>query len=475
MDAITNAVGLALGGSPTAGVITGAVSPYINTEIKQATEGNTEANLIAHALWGAVEAYAQGGKAGAGAVAAVTGEVGAKLISEQVFDKSPENLTEAEKQTVSELSQVAAGLAGGLSTSGGNSLSTAQAMKTGQEVGKNAVENNSLVVDRLRENKKADAEKWKLKVREKIGHNTASQFINGVIDVVEEGADSALFVGDTVFDTFALLTTCAVGDSYCNQAKIDLAGKNQAVSNTLNALMTGEYWEGVKAVAKQAYEGDQQALENFSGILTGLLLPTKVLPNNSKLGDFSRKAPNSINASSDLSVVGETLGYKTIHVDFNKSLIKGSDESHLVNNLAANTNYELSNGTKFKTNNYGYVEEISYSPIDMKMPRDKRQTQVGKEGLPTDVGGHIQACSQGGTCDRYNLFPQDANFNNSAYKVYFENIINKAVKEGKTVNVNTRFIRQDPSSSRPDRLEVNYSINGVEQKLLRFNNEASKK
>ncbi|MFA9501144.1 DNA/RNA non-specific endonuclease, partial [Mannheimia sp. E30BD] len=135
----------------------------------------------------------------------------------------------------------------------------------------------------------------------------------------------------------------------------------------------------------------------------------------------------------------------------------------------------LSNGTKFKTNNYGYVEEISYSPIDMKMPRDKRQTQVGKEGLPTDVGGHIQACSQGGTCDRYNLFPQDANFNNSAYKVYFENIINKAVKEGKTVNVNTRFIRQDPSSSRPDRLEVNYSINGVEQKLLRFNNEASKK
>ncbi|WP_346556664.1 VENN motif pre-toxin domain-containing protein [Mannheimia haemolytica] len=144
VDAITNAVGLALGGSPTAGVITGAISPYINTQIKQATEGNTEANLIAHALWGAVEAYTQGGKAGTGAVAAVTGEVGAKLISEQVFGKKPENLTEAEKRTVSELSQVAAGLAGGLSSSGGSSLSTAQAVKTGQEVGKNAVENNYL-------------------------------------------------------------------------------------------------------------------------------------------------------------------------------------------------------------------------------------------------------------------------------------------------------------------------------------------
>ncbi|WP_428981811.1 VENN motif pre-toxin domain-containing protein [Mannheimia indoligenes] len=122
----------------------GAVSPYINTGIKQATEGNTEANLIAHAIWGAVEAYTQGGKAGAGAAAAVTGEVGAKLISEQVFGKTPESLTEAEKKTVSELSQVAAGVAGGLSASGGNSLSTAQAVKTGQGIGKNAVENNYL-------------------------------------------------------------------------------------------------------------------------------------------------------------------------------------------------------------------------------------------------------------------------------------------------------------------------------------------
>ncbi|QIM65953.1 hypothetical protein A4G16_00440 [Mannheimia granulomatis] len=40
---------------------------------------------------------------------------------------------------------------------------------------------------------------------------------------------------------------------------------------------------------------------------------------------------------------------------------------------------------------------------------------------------------------KYNLFPQDANFNNSAYKIYFENIIAKAAKEGKAVNVNARF------------------------------------
>lgn len=147
VDAITNAVGLALGGSPTAGVVTGAISPYVNTQIKQATEGNEQANLIAHAIWGAVEAYTQGGKAGAGAVAAVTGEVGASIISQNLFGKKPENLTEAEKRTVSELSQVAAGLASGLSSSGGNSLSIAQATSSGQGIGKNAVENNLLLTD----------------------------------------------------------------------------------------------------------------------------------------------------------------------------------------------------------------------------------------------------------------------------------------------------------------------------------------
>ena len=162
VDAITNAVGLALGGSPTAGVVTGAISPYVNTQIKQVTESNEQANLIAHAIWGAVEAYTQGGKAGAGAVAAVTGEVGASIISQKIFGKKPENLTEAEKRTVSELSQVAAGLASGLSSSGGNSLSIAQATSSGQGIGKNAVENNafldSQVSDLFKDLEKAEKE-----------------------------------------------------------------------------------------------------------------------------------------------------------------------------------------------------------------------------------------------------------------------------------------------------------------------------
>ncbi|WP_173662800.1 VENN motif pre-toxin domain-containing protein, partial [Glaesserella parasuis] len=376
VDALTAALqGLAAKDVGQAAV--GLASPYLNAEIKKYTEGDTQANLIAHALLGAVEAAATGNNVLAGAAAGAGSEAAADFIVRTLYDgKSTQDLTEAEKQNVTLLSQLASGLASGLI---GDST---QSAAVGADIGKRAVENNSLVVDRLRENKKADAEQWKLKVREKLGNNTASQFINGVIDVVEEGADSALFVGDTVFDTFALLTTCAVGDSYCNQAKIDLAGKNQAVSNTLNALMTGEYWEGVKAVAKQAYEGDQQALENFSGILTGLLLPTKVLPNNSKLSDFSKSVPKEINSGSKLPIFDEVVNYpENIHFNINLKthLIEGEGINQRKGVIGAHNKENFINtltqgGGRIVKEENSSVDGISH--IHYEIPR------LGRDGTP---------------------------------------------------------------------------------------------
>ncbi|WP_231924950.1 hemagglutinin repeat-containing protein, partial [Gallibacterium salpingitidis] len=131
--------GIATGDASQAAV--GGLSPYINHQIKEATtdkDGNVnlEANLMAHALLGAIEAYATGNNAAAGAAGAVSGELAAKLITEQLYQKSPEQLTEAQKQTVSALSQLASGLAGGLISD-----STAGAINSA-EIGKRAVENN---------------------------------------------------------------------------------------------------------------------------------------------------------------------------------------------------------------------------------------------------------------------------------------------------------------------------------------------
>lgn len=146
-----------------------------------------------------------------------------------------------------------------------------------------------------------------------------------------------------------------------------------------------------------------------------------------------------------------------------------------MNNLKPNAKYELSNGTKFETNAHGYVEEISFIP-DFKNPgkRDIRQTNLGKLGEEGDVGGHVQACVYGGTCDAYNLFPQNSNFNNSAYKVYFENIVRKAEKDGKSIGeVTVKFMRSDSSSLRPNSLRLTFKVDGDEFEQV-FKNEAGR-
>ncbi|MDY2796010.1 VENN motif pre-toxin domain-containing protein [[Pasteurella] aerogenes] len=132
--------GLATGNVNQAAV--GAVSPYLNKLIKEQTRNadgsiNREANLIAHAVLGAVEAHFTGNNAAAGAVGALTAEAAAPLIMQTLYGtEKPENLTDSQKQNVANLSQIAAGLSGGLV---GDSTGSFVA---GAEIGKRAVENN---------------------------------------------------------------------------------------------------------------------------------------------------------------------------------------------------------------------------------------------------------------------------------------------------------------------------------------------
>jgi filamentous hemagglutinin len=145
------------------------------------------------------------------------------------------------------------------------------------------------------------------------------------------------------------------------------------------------------------------------------------------------------------------------------------------NNPPPNTRIELSNGNVYVTNAQGFVDEVSFQPRLIKEPRDGRQTAVGKQGRDTDVGGHIQACSLGGTCDRVNLFPQDKTFNNSDYKK-FENVIRAALeaeaKGGPKVgSVSVKFDRNPPNNPRPATVEVTYVIGG-KPTTVRFKNQA---
>ena len=116
-------------------IVGGGAAPYLAQAVKQLTEGDDTANLMAHAVLGAVLAKAQGGSALAGAAGATAGE----LIARQLYPgKSSDQLTDAEKQTVAALSTLAGGLSGALA--GGGAFDAA----LGAGTAKNAVENNHL-------------------------------------------------------------------------------------------------------------------------------------------------------------------------------------------------------------------------------------------------------------------------------------------------------------------------------------------
>ncbi|MGV3058113.1 VENN motif pre-toxin domain-containing protein [[Pasteurella] aerogenes] len=62
-----------------------------------------------------MEAHFTGNNATAGALGALTAEVAAPLIMQTLYGtEKPENLTDSQKQNVANLSQIAAGLSGGL-------------------------------------------------------------------------------------------------------------------------------------------------------------------------------------------------------------------------------------------------------------------------------------------------------------------------------------------------------------------------
>ncbi|WP_336756989.1 hemagglutinin repeat-containing protein [Pantoea sp. USHLN298] len=141
ISAVTAAV-QGLSGGNVAQAISGASAPYLAEKIHELTTDangkvNTEANLMAHAVLGAVTSYAAGNSALAGASGAVMGE----YIAQQLYPGvKRSDLSEEQRQTISALGTLAAGLAGGVV---GDSTADAVA---GAQAGKNAVENNNLAL-----------------------------------------------------------------------------------------------------------------------------------------------------------------------------------------------------------------------------------------------------------------------------------------------------------------------------------------
>ncbi|EFO2230683.1 hemagglutinin repeat-containing protein [Escherichia coli] len=137
VQAITGVLGGLNAGNPGQ-VLAGGLNPAVAQLIKQATGDNREANLMAHAVWGALAAQLGGNNAASGAAGAFSGELAARYIIDNYYGGRTDNLSEQERQQISMLATIASGIAGGLA---GNSTSAAG---TGAQAGRNSVENNFL-------------------------------------------------------------------------------------------------------------------------------------------------------------------------------------------------------------------------------------------------------------------------------------------------------------------------------------------
>ncbi|WP_347113874.1 hemagglutinin repeat-containing protein [Leclercia sp. S52] len=137
-----------LAGSDLSAALAGGAAPYLADVIGHRSGLSDEGKVAAHAVVNAALAAAQGQNALAGAAGATTGEL-VGMIALEMYGKSADKLDETQKQTVSALATLAAGLSGGLV--GDSSASTV----AGAQAGKTTVENNSVgdIVAALQEGK----------------------------------------------------------------------------------------------------------------------------------------------------------------------------------------------------------------------------------------------------------------------------------------------------------------------------------
>jgi len=220
--------------------VSGAAAPYLAEQIHKLTttkgpDGkevvNVQANLIAHAVVGAVTSYASGNPALAGASGAAMGE----YIAQQMYPGvKREDLSEEQRQTISALGTLVAGLAGGVA---GDSTGGAVA---GAQAGKNAVENNALHAPD--EKKRQDA-KWSLPYLEGEKKQQAEQLI------------SDLDAKDKAFDV-ALDSACkGLSSAACQGMRQELAAMGKSYSEQLD----GQYIGNMGSVYKEG-KGQVDAL-----------------------------------------------------------------------------------------------------------------------------------------------------------------------------------------------------------------------
>ena len=414
IDSALNVISTALAGRPAAEVVASGLSPAVNNQIKKATTDakgnvNTALNLTAHALWGAVEAYAGNRNVAAGAAGAAGGEVAANFLASTLYNKSPEKLSEEEKRTVSSLSQVAAGIAGGsLSDSSDGAIIAAKTAK-------DSVENNSMADDVHPSDERKQNIEMYAKVLFNGDEDKAKEYQEGLeiaeakgqIDSVKETADAVVNLDDTVVSLWEAISN---PEKTYNNVVVSLKDWDEAYTLALqeNPKLAGEM---------QGYrQGKMKGVSTGGVVLSGaglaLVKPMGALKNG--VVDFTK---NQVNRVVNHTVLNRVINeVDNIAVSTDKGFIngtkvcgasceikatskaeqaliddivkngdiKGGKTESLIHGLAKRSGYEPLQGGKYGSNNgFDHVlvgKDGSVVIIDSKQIKANGAIQVSSKG-----------------------------------------------------------------------------------------------
>lgn len=143
LEAVTTLLVGVVAGQGGTQVAANTLAPYAANLIgdkfdtRHGSDPNVAAQLLSHALLGALLAEINGGNAAGGAAAAAGGELAAQMLTQALYPDHEGELSATQKQTILALSQVVGAIAAGV----GKGVADAA---LGSDIGGNAVENNWL-------------------------------------------------------------------------------------------------------------------------------------------------------------------------------------------------------------------------------------------------------------------------------------------------------------------------------------------
>lgn len=431
IQAATAAVQGLAGGNLSA-VLAGGAAPYLAEVVKTMTtdpvtgEVNKAANVAAHAVVNAALAVAQGNNALAGAAGAATGEV-VGMIATQMYGKPVSELSEAEKQTVSTLATVAAGLAGGLvGDSGASAVAGAQS-------GKTTVENNFLTADQI------DSFAAKAKGCEVRGDCK---------QIVKEMEELSLKQQQE------MIAVCATNPAACKEKFGDIPAKGMLVREAIDRVLGADVPSAMKNDMSSLLAQQIEA----EGVVTSTEFACQL---QNRYGIDKQQA--EILAVAALGAVTGGMGKSgTSTVTKNIVVVNSGKKgawNQAMNKPEPNTVYKVDGNKTYQTDALGRTSSVEGILVASKSDRNTyQQCKTGKCGSSGDEGGHLIASIFNGPGEKLNLVPMDGNLNKGVWK-QMENTWANALKDGKQVNVKIEPVYTG-ENKRPESFSVTYSIDG---------------